>query len=100
MNDELRELIAPFGLDSEGERWVEHVARTEQRRPARWIAGCEVLEEVARGGQGVVYRALQPVTRRQVALKRPRAGALADRESRRRFGARFGPRPRCPIPRS
>ncbi len=49
------------------------------------IAGYEVLAELSRGGQGVVYRALQKSTRREVALKVLREGVAAGATTRRRF---------------
>jgi non-specific serine/threonine protein kinase/serine/threonine-protein kinase len=53
--------------------------------PADAVPGYCVLSEMGRGGQGVVYRALQTATRREVALKLLREGPLANEATRRRF---------------
>lgn len=49
------------------------------------IAGYELLSEIQRGSQGVVYRALQMSTGREVAVKVMRAGPFADPYDRVRF---------------
>jgi serine/threonine protein kinase/Flp pilus assembly protein TadD len=49
------------------------------------IGGYEGLVELHRGGQGVVYRALQTATNRTVALKVLLAGAFATSRQRLRF---------------
>ena len=49
------------------------------------IPGYEILEEIHRGGQGIVYRAVQLGTKREVALKVMLEGPLADEVTRRRF---------------
>jgi len=49
------------------------------------IPGYSGFEELHRGGQGVVYRALQESTRRIVAIKLLRGGQHADETARKRF---------------
>ncbi|MGD8450655.1 MAG: protein kinase [Phycisphaerae bacterium] len=49
------------------------------------IEGYQLIEEIHRGGQGVVYRAVQLGTKRQVALKVLLEGPFASDAARRRF---------------
>jgi len=49
------------------------------------LAGYEITGELFRGGQGVVYRALQKATKRTVAIKVVLQGAFATRRQRNRF---------------
>jgi eukaryotic-like serine/threonine-protein kinase len=49
------------------------------------IAGYEILQKIGQGGQGLVFRALQKSTKREVALKVLREGVYASAASRRRF---------------
>ena len=47
--------------------------------------GFEILREVHRGGQGVVYQALQKTTRRKVAIKVIHGGPFTGSSGRARF---------------
>jgi serine/threonine protein kinase len=79
-------------LVSAHESWVQRL-RTAGLPPlagpaggaAPQIAGYEILGELSRGGQGVVFRALQKSTKREVALKILREGPFAAPSARRRF---------------
>ncbi len=51
----------------------------------RAVEGFELVEEINRGGQGVVYRAVQAATNRPAAVKMLLAGAFASDRQRRRF---------------
>ncbi len=59
--------------------------RTEQRPERNGIPGYRILGELHRGGQGVVYEAVQLSTRRTVALKLLLEGQFAGEASRSRF---------------
>lgn len=53
--------------------------------PSDSIPGYQILREIHRGGQGVVYQAIQKTTRRKVAIKVMHEGPFASRQDRARF---------------
>jgi eukaryotic-like serine/threonine-protein kinase len=68
----------PFsGIDSAG----------DVRLAALKIRRFEILDEIGRGGHGIVFRANDRVLQRLVALKLPRPEVLRSKEMRRRFVA-------------
>jgi eukaryotic-like serine/threonine-protein kinase len=52
---------------------------------ANSIPGYSILREIHRGGQGVVYQAIQKTTRRKVAIKVMREGPFASKHEQARF---------------
>jgi serine/threonine protein kinase len=63
--------------------WGPHANVGLPERPT--LPGYEVLEELGRGGMGVVYKARQVLLKRLVALKMIRDSALAGPQERARF---------------
>ena len=56
--------------------------------PPDSFAGYQIIREVHRGGQGVVYQAVQKSTKRKVAIKVMKEGPFASRGDKARFERR------------
>ncbi|MBI4717914.1 MAG: serine/threonine protein kinase, partial [Planctomycetes bacterium] len=77
--------LSGFGFELPEGTWLQRVRQANRPLPPGRIGGFELLEEVSRGAQGVVYRARQPNTRRIIAVKRLVAGSYATPAMRLRF---------------
>ncbi|MEZ5065973.1 MAG: serine/threonine-protein kinase [bacterium] len=75
--------LAEFGFDDD--TWLDRLREAENEAPWGRAGVYEIREEIGRGGQGVVYRARDPRSGRDVAIKCLVGGALASPANRRRF---------------
>lgn len=60
-------------------------SNTDKNAEIEVVPGFSLFEEISRGGQGVVYRAVQNATKRPAAVKMLLAGDLASPRQRARF---------------
>lgn len=67
-------------LTSPGSLAAAHLAQ-----PPPYIDGYDIQGEIYRGGQGIIYRGVQRVTSREVAIKMLLAGPFASVTAKRRF---------------
>ncbi len=77
--------LESFGFDQADDSWMERLRDAEAPLPFGFLGRYELKEEASRGGQGVVYRAVEKGCDRPIALKRLLGGSFATASMRRRF---------------
>lgn len=74
-----------FRFDADETQWYQRLRESGTQDALGHIGDYELLDEIGRGGQGVVFKARQPRTGREIAVKRLSAGAFATPDMRARF---------------
>ncbi len=74
-----------LGFELDDDAWMSVVRESVAAREMGEFAGYRLLEEIGRGAQGAVFKAVQPGTGRMVAIKHVSAGPLAGTSALERF---------------
>lgn len=83
--DEARQRAAAAHKEKGDSSPLANLAATLSQPPADSIPGYEIIRELHRGGQGVVYLAIQQSARRKVAIKVMKEGPFASAANKARF---------------
>ena len=72
-------------LSNDQDSWLHDLRDASQSLDLGSLGHFDIISEVSRGGQGVVHKAIQKSTGRQIAIKRIRSGQLASQRERWRL---------------